>query len=464
MDSLGGRLRKRASETLSGQIDQLLGSALKSGSSALRQGSKFIKKKWKTRSGQPLLVEMLGYRQRKKRRAFSNKRSVSVKRRKVSVATRSARTGKKQVGHAGRRVRFARRGVNKKMRMARAIRSAQIYLQNPFVYRFQGQELLFVQPNKRASYTGRVYNWHSDPAGGGAGYRYVDFANEPTLATNGTNGFLQKMPLNSIGSALVGTSDRLNTYDAYMNRYQPETDANRRLYLWPTKVELQWRNNSDIGCKIEFFVFKALQDIPRKNLTPNADVTDYSPLEMWARGLGSGALGADNTGLSNLVPGAVVENRLAYVSDARRTYNKHWKIVSKSTMILQPGDETKQYVTQPGRYLDLYQLRESMDKWGTGSYGCWALKGDYVVVSLLEGQLVTFKDAVTPATTSTAGTAGISFGSDGSKENAISLMVKKQFKGVLIPQMSTAYYQFDNNLDVDQADTSEQKLFLPSVN
>lgn len=374
----------------------------------------------------------------------------------LKVRASSARTGKSVMkARSGKFRRTRSQRGNKRLKIAKQIRSAQIYLQNPFVYRYQGESIQYILPNQRTVYQGRMYNWHSHPDGGGVGARWTDFASVPvSLVTNGDLGFLYRLPGLDI-SSVSAISDRLSQSALLLNRWSPTQDSNKKIYMWPAKETLTWKNNSDLACKIEFYVFKALQDIPRKNYSevPAIDVTDYSPAEMWGRGLGGGV----NVGLSNLTASEIALNRLANVSDARSTFNRHWKVMRKVTIFLQPGDEATQYVRQPGKYIDLAQLRESMDKFGVTSYGAWALKGDLVTMALFEGQVVNYVDAIGDLH---GGTGHISRGAAGTDNNGVAVLIKKEFKGVILPQLANKYFHFDNSLDPDQS-TDYVKLHAP---
>lgn len=348
-----------------------------------------------------------------------------------------------------------------KAKVRSVVRRNTILSQNKFTFRYIGQAIQGVNANERNSYTGRIFNWHTDPAGGGVGVRYIDFGNQPTAAAEqGELGFLEKIPVQDTSSA-TGNSDSLFSRNGYINRYNPATDTNKLLYFWPTRCSFHWKNNSRYGVKLQFFVFKALQDIPAKACRPDADITDYSPIEMWSRGLAIGSALTEKTGLSNIADSLVMPTPITNMSDARRTYNKHWKCLKKAQFQMQPGDEVTQYITQPAKTLDLYQLMESFNKWGTTSYGCYALKGDYVCVSLIEGSLVHWNDA--PAmgeefgAVQYAGLAEI----DVTAGESVDLIVKKQFKGVIKPQTSIEFYHFEDRLTNTAA---VQRQVLPSTN
>lgn len=189
MDSLGGHLRSKGRSTLSSQIDHLLGAVSNRAYRLAKRGSKFIKKNWRTRSGKSLLLEtrgkMLGhYSQKKRRQSRSRSRGRSMSRGRskpksapLKVRASSARTGKSVMkARSGKFRRTRSQRGNKRLKIAKQIRSAQIYLQNPFVYRYQGESIQYILPNQRTVYQGRMYNWHSHPDGGGVGARWRSFA------------------------------------------------------------------------------------------------------------------------------------------------------------------------------------------------------------------------------------------------------------------------------------------------
>lgn len=433
---------------------------------AVRPAARFIKKNWRTRGGGTLLLETMNnqFVHKKRRRSMSKAayefrgRSKSPYRKTakstavVAYQARrgaSAKLGRKRVTFAQRRAKIhygKLRSLSRKLMMANAAGQA-------FTMRRQGEAIMTCEYKRRSFYEGRLYNWNREYDGGVA-EQCLDFGLAPGDTAANDSGFLALMPqIEETTGAGVGMNLRAVSQKA--NRFQPGDDPDVKIRMYPVKALFHWKNNSGLQVKMHFYVMKALQDIKYDVSTLDGYPT---VLGAWLQAIVGNATGY--LGYSNITSVADLEQNLtAYISDCPTGLRPFYKIVQSRKFVMQPGDEVKHQITQPGRTFSLQNLwnRAEICNPSTVSVpnGFYALKGDYVTFTILEGGIVHLLTTGAGTAATTAGTAWV----DGAVGNTVDLIVTKQFKGFMIPQRSIRKtYYFDDRADIQEGNTQIQTI------
>lgn len=422
----------------------------------IAKGAHYIKRNWKTPYGKSLLIEQRGRMRMRSgpliiapgnKRVYPGSRGTAKRLKRASSATRTARTSKaidrRGAGH------FARAGYRRTIRprkgrlqtmVSRLLKKSLMYQNGMFVWRQISSNQISWQEQNRYVGSFRLYNYYFDSA-----TNFADFGCPPGSTASATGGFLERMPVQrQNATTLPATQDNMNASVAGLNRWTKGSDMENKVAMMPARMLCHFRNNTPFTVELNIYTFRALKDIRAASGSDGA-TSLYSPDVLWTEYLeGTGYVAAANmAGVSNLTTGAsVIANPLTRPSDARPAFYGYWKKVSFTKCVMAPGDEIKHHCKQKARVLSMDNFKSRMIEHSTD--GCYAMKGDLVMMVIARGGIC--HEDGDPSATTFAGLSGA----------YVDMVHWVEFKGVMLPQASIRYYNYQNNLPTIVAGTSNQ--------